>query len=101
MKKKAVSRQPSVVSRQGNAVISANRRCRIGCFGLREEPWHLLCPTCWGKLPLHLRDEVYAAYKSAPGNERHTTAIKACLAHLVAKDAQASKGAKAKAKEMA
>lgn len=76
-----------------NNIIPAKQRCRIGCTGLREKSWHLLCPTCWGKLPLPLREEVYAAYKSAPGSERPAIAIKACLAHLMAKDARASKGA--------
>ncbi len=73
-------------------IIPANQRCRIGCTGLREKSWHLLCPQCWGKLPLSLRNEVYAAYKQCPGSSRHTIAIRVCLDHLRQLDAEKEGG---------
>lgn len=66
---------------QTNAyTVPANQRCR--CGGVKDKAWHLVCASCWIKLPGNLRDEVWDAYKEKQGSERHRTAIRACVEFL-------------------
>ncbi len=49
-------------------------RCR--CGAQKDKGWHLVCATCWSKVPAVLQAEVYAAYKEKQGSPRHYGAIR-------------------------
>ncbi len=51
----------------------SNFVCR--CGGTKLQAWHLVCPTCWDKVPKALQDEVFDAYKKVPGSPRHNAAV--------------------------
>ena len=55
-------------------------RCR--CGGLREKRWHLVCPTCWERIPAPLKGELYDAYREKDGSPRHIAAIRQCFVAL-------------------
>lgn len=57
------------------------RKSLCRCWASKK-PWMLLCRTCWRKLPVELRAEVWASYREAPNSQRHTAAIRRCLEHL-------------------
>lgn len=73
--------------------MTGELNCRIGCRNKREKAWHLLCPSCWAKIPLPMQEEVYAAYRKCHGSPRHIQAIKACLEYLRKLDAHNPKKA--------
>lgn len=54
--------------------------CR--CGRPKEKSWHLLCPTCWAKIPIALQEEVYQAYNKCAGSEWHRIAQTKCIEHL-------------------
>lgn len=52
------------------------------CGSEKSKSWHLVCNTCWEKIPQEIRDELYAAYTEAQGTERHKSAVHAALTAL-------------------
>jgi hypothetical protein len=55
-------------------------KCRCGSY--LEKEWHLVCKTCWARLPENLRNEVYEAFVESRGSPRHMEAIRNCREHL-------------------
>lgn len=60
--------------------MASSLRCR--CGSQKTKGWHLVCPTCWAKVPPALQAEVYDAYKEQQGSTRHITAVRQALRSL-------------------
>lgn len=40
------------------------------CGSEKDKNWHLVCAACWGRLPQHLRDELYDSWQQHRGTPR-------------------------------
>lgn len=60
--------------------MPASLRCRCGAS--KDKSWHLVCATCWAKVPPVLQGEVYESYKEKQGSPRHLTAVREALRSL-------------------
>jgi len=66
--------------------MTINDACR--CGKQKQKSWHLLCPSCWGRVPQLLRDECYYEYKKAQGSEVHRKVIREIFEFLGPRGAQ-------------
>jgi len=53
------------------------------CRGVKEQPWHLACATCWAKLPLAQRREVHHLFKYKRDTDEHRDACRSALRTLI------------------
>lgn len=59
--------------------------CQI-CTKEKDKTWHLVCSTCWSKLPKDLREELYQAFMLEYASKKHIKLIHKCLEYLRNKD---------------
>jgi len=52
------------------------KETKCQCGGKRAKLWHLVCEDCWKQLPAELQSELYHAYKTNPGSEKHCAATR-------------------------
>lgn len=58
------------------------RSCPV-CREAKEKAWHLTCPSCWAKVPVPQRREVYHLFKHRRGSDEHVSLCREVIRQLI------------------
>ncbi|MBI5768729.1 MAG: hypothetical protein HZA93_13105 [Verrucomicrobia bacterium] len=72
--------------------MSANR-CPV-CSAPKDQRWHLVCATCWAKVPFADQQEVYRLYKEQRGSTAHTLKCRTVVRALCVAQREAAQPAR-------